>query len=73
MRALVLIALVGCGGAQVKVETARVAACQATEERFEEQAAKGKLTREEAIAKIDVTREVCDQLHARIAGEDGPE
>lgn len=59
----------GCGGAAVEMETARVAACQGAEAAIEEAMESGDMTRDEAIAAIDCTRQVCDRLHHEVTDE----
>lgn len=72
------LALSACGGAaadnaRLAAETARVVACEHTEQRIEEDAS---LTAQEARARLACTRLVCDAMHARLAppdddGDDG--
>jgi hypothetical protein len=62
-----------CTTASTKVgfELARVSACTAAAARFEADYRDGRTTYEEAVARIEATRTVCDELHVRLleAGE----
>lgn len=71
MKLLILLPiLAGCAGAMVASETARIAGCEAAEQRVEDLHEDGTFSDEEAFARIDGIRLVCDEIHERIVAED---
>ena len=72
MRCAVLgiaIVLGGCGvSAQTHAVTALAAACDAAEQAVMERHENGKLTREEAILRVEVTGNVCGQALEHLTG-----
>jgi len=63
---LAVLMLGGCGAAQVSAESARVVACDQVGEQWVSRAEDGQITPDEAEARMQCTRAVCDAMHRAI-------